>query len=104
MKNKWNLYPQNRKMCNYNDYIVIVPLSFDESQAEMSLFCDVCGIIFESSEDEKVYKRFGCCSSCADMWAYSNSEKWKSGWRPSSDQIKTVLNKRSFIDPNIIFE
>ena len=84
---------------------MIVPETYDETvRNNMPLFCEVCQIRFGHKNDELTYKKFKCCSSCADTWAYSNKEKWENGWRPTKDMIKIVVDKRSFVDPNIIFE
>lgn len=105
MKFEWQPYPNDRKICHKEDYSVIVPSSYEEDKGQnMPLFCGVCGIRFGHKEDEVAYKKFGCCSPCADSWAYSNSEKWSTGWRPAPDIVKIVSEKRSFVDPNIVFE
>lgn len=105
MNYEWQPYPKDRKICHREDYVVIVPSSYDENERQnMPLFCDVCGIRFGRKEDEMTYKKFGCCSPCADTWAYSNKEKWEAGWRPTIEIIKNVIAKRSFVDSNIVLE
>jgi len=100
---EWLPYPRDRKIMKKEDYSVIVPAGHDETKNGMPLFCDICSFSF-STDDEKSYEMFGCCSSCADMWAYSHKNEWKQGWRPSEDQIKNVIQKRIFVDGNIRFE
>jgi hypothetical protein len=104
MNKKWQEYPRNRKISYRGDHVVIIPESRENSSNNMSLFCDVCHIRFARKEDEKSYQMFECCSSCADTWAYSNSEKWKNGWRPSQEQIKIAVDKRYFVNPELVFE
>jgi hypothetical protein len=99
----WEAYPRGRKIFKKNHYVVIVPDYFEEKNV-MPLFCDVCQISFSNKEDEKTYKLFKCCVSCADMWAYSNKEKWIKGWRPESNKIKKAVEKRFFTNPHIVFE
>ena len=100
----WLAYPRDRKIKYKSGYAIIVPDSFDEKNAGMPLFCDVCKISFSNKEDEKTYKIFKCCSICADAWAYSHKEEWLKGWRPELDRIKKVVEKRLFMNPYIVFE
>lgn len=102
--NEWKPYPRARKIMQKKGYAIIVPESFDPKKLGMPLFCDVCQISFGSKEDEKTYKTFGCCVSCADMWAYSHKDEWLNGWRPEAEKIKKAVEKRLFINPHIVFE
>ena len=101
---EWQPYPRNRKILCNETYAVIVPASYVEAGATMPLFCGVCGIRFGHKEDEKAYQKFKCCSSCADTWAYSHKEKWDAGWRPAEEQVKKAIEKRSVINPDLVFE
>lgn len=103
---QWNDYPHDRKVCDKGDYVVIVPSTHLEKSVGdvIPIFCGVCGIRFGNKGDEETYKKFSCCSPCADKWAYSNKEKWLNGWRPTQEEIKISVAKRSFVDPNIVFE
>lgn len=104
---EWKEYPHDRKICDKGGYAVIVPTTHLEkrnSDGIMPIFCEVCGIRFGHREDEGTYKKFRCCSPCADKWAYSNKEKWYSGWRPNKEEIEVVIAKRSFVDLDIVFE
>lgn len=101
---KWQPYPKNRKILHREAHAVIVPESFGESSEEMPLFCEVCGIRFGRKEDEVSYKKFKCCSPCADTWAYSHKKEWEAGWRPAPELIKKVVEKRSVVNPDLVFE
>jgi len=103
---EWKDYPSDRKMCDKGNYVVIVPSGYLEKDNDevMPLFCSVCKIRFSHINDEDTYKKFKCCSPCADKWAYSNKEKWALGWRPGDEEVKNNIVKRSFVDPNIVFE
>jgi hypothetical protein len=98
----WSPYPKDRKILQKDGYSIVVPASF-EHQKVMPIFCDVCEFRFNHIDDEENFKRFGCCSSCADQWAYSNKEKWLTGWRPSGKQISEHVEKRKFSNQNIRF-
>jgi hypothetical protein len=99
----WSPYPGGRKVIELEDHIVIVPEDFESSKVGMGIFCEVCELSFSSPEDSDEYKRFGCCSSCANAWAYSHREKWIAGWRPSPEQVKTNVQKRIFANKDIAF-
>lgn len=99
----WSTYPGGRKSVEFEDRIVIVPAGFDGSNAGMGIFCNVCNLSFTSPEDSEEYKRFGCCSPCANTWAYSHKEIWMDGWRPTAEQIKTSVQKRIFANKDIAF-
>jgi hypothetical protein len=103
---KWSTYPNDRKICDKGSYVIIVPSTHFENEVNnvIPIFCDVCGIRFGHKDDEETYKKFSCCSPCADKWAYSNKEKWLNGWRPTQEEVKISVTKRSFVDPNIVFE
>jgi len=102
---EWLPYPGGRKVKKYANYSVIVPESYVENNKEiMPLFCDVCTVRYSTQEDEKTYKLFGCCSICADTWAYSNKKEWEKGWRPTTEMINKSLDKRIFINDSIRFE
>lgn len=99
----WLPYPRNRKYLKKDGYTIVVPNDY-AGNAGMPMFCDVCELRFINKEDEKSYKKFKCCSSCADMWAFSHAAEWKNGWRPSKEQIEENVRKRSFVNPSLAFE
>ena len=106
LKNKqgWQDYPNNRKFLKLNDLMIVVPEYYFEDVDSMPLFCEVCQIRFGTKEDEKTYKKFKCCSSCADKWAYSNKDAWVKGWRPDKNKIKEAIEKRTLADLTLVFE
>lgn len=100
--NESKRYPGGRSILYKEGYALILPESYKDDK--MPLFCEVCEISFSRQEDEKSYKLFKCCSTCADTWAYSHRQDWEKGWRPSQEQIKVATQKRLFVNPNIVFE
>ena len=100
----WKPYPGDRKILKKEGYFVIVPSSYDFKNKTMPIFCEVCKCRFANKDDESAFDKFGCCSPCADQWAYSNKENWDNGWRPSKEQIDKFVEKRIFSNPNIRFE
>lgn len=51
------------------------------------LFCPVCEIIMRTSYDDEAYDKFECCDECSSRWVYPDIDRWKSGWRPTLDEI-----------------
>jgi hypothetical protein len=104
MKADWIQYPRGRKAARRGEHVVIVPESYSGNEKRMSLFCEVCGIRYRSQEDEKTFEEFGCCVPCADTWAYSRREEWTKGWRPSAEQVKISVERRTLVDSSLVFE
>jgi hypothetical protein len=82
---EWKNYLGNRLICKKEDFYVIIP---NDGQNSMPLFCNVCDSIMRSKLDEESYEKFECCDSCATYWAYPRKDDWKSGWRPTPEEIK----------------
>jgi hypothetical protein len=99
----WSPYTRNRKIKICEDYSVIIPENFDEKKYT-PIFCDVCEIRYSTKDDEESHKKFGCCSTCADTWAYSHKVEWEKGWRPTKNQIEISVQNRQFVSKVIQFE
>lgn len=99
---EWKPYPRDRKIKRKENYCVIVPNTYDETN-KMPLFCEVCGFAY-TSLDEEAHEKFKCCSSCADRWAYSHKDEWLAGWRPPSAEIDKMKESRFLIEETVRFE
>lgn len=100
----WIDYPNDRKAKLTDEYIVIVPSSWDQDDPSfVPIFCDVCEFGL-TSLDEESQKKFQCCSTCADTWAYANKKEWEKGWRPSTEEVDRAIKNRIFVDDNIRFK
>lgn len=53
--------------------------------------CFVCDRLLRTSEDMFAIKEYDCCDACAQKWARPNKNKWKSGWRPSQNDVQEAL-------------
>jgi hypothetical protein len=100
----WNPYPKSRKSKECEGFLLIVPEDYDENTRSMPIFCDVCQFAFSRPDDRPAFKRFGCCSICADTWAYSHQKEWSNGWRPSAEQIAVVVERRNVVEQTVKFE
>jgi len=57
------------------------------------LSCPLCDILFADKHDVVVWHQYGCCSVCRDFFMYPNQEKWKTGWRPSKNEVDELLHR-----------
>lgn len=59
-----------------------------------TLACPLCDCVLIDEIDEVSIVRTGCCFDCENEVADPNREKWKSGWRPSTEKISEIKSKR----------
>jgi hypothetical protein len=89
---KWRPYLNNRIIAEHPSGFYVIKST--EPSEGRPIFCPLCDSIMRTDLDEDAYKKFECCDSCATNWAYPNKEKWKDGWRPSSDEVSNKYNVR----------
>ena len=92
MTEKWETYVNDRLFIKRDGYYVIKPKFVSE---QIPLACEICGFLFRTNDDETSYGEFGCCSKCALRWAHPDRDRWKTGWRPSQEQIVDDVSTRS---------
>lgn len=91
---EWKSYVGNRLISEHESgFYVIKPV---EVKSSRPIFCPICEFIMNSVYDEDTWKKFECCDACANDWVYSDKEKWKNGWRPDIEQIRSKSEKRLF--------
>tara|TARA_R110002124_G_scaffold68690_1_gene185503 strand:- start:1734 stop:2132 length:399 start_codon:yes stop_codon:yes gene_type:complete len=49
--------------------------------------CPVCSSYSFKAKDDVYMTKFECCYKCYIQWIEDREERWKSGWRPSSETI-----------------
>lgn len=82
---EWKTYTKDRLIAEHpSGFYIIKP---KEKSPSKPIFCPLCDSIMVGEFDVDAYKKFECCDSCATVWAYPNKEKWKEGWRPSSEEV-----------------
>lgn len=87
---EWKDYIGGRKIRVHEaGFYVIRPA--DIESAGVPVFCPVCRRPMSSIYDDEVYGKLGCCDSCAGTWAYKNMKEWKSGWRPTWEDVAKTL-------------
>lgn len=58
-------------------------------QLRVPTFCPICSYIMKGSRSNITYYEYGCCDHCYIAFIEGREEKWKSGWRPTQDQINS---------------
>ena len=56
-------------------------------------WCPLCQNIMKGSKSNNTFYNFGCCVGCFIEFIEGREERWKSGWRPSSEQILQYLKR-----------
>lgn len=54
-------------------------------------FCPVCERLMRGDKSNHSYYNFGCCNDCLIQWVEGREERWRSGWRPSKEQLDKWL-------------
>lgn len=67
--------------------------------------CPVCEArwIKLNPEAYSAFVKWNCCDKCVIEHVEGNEERWKSGWRPSKEQVKFWLEKRLGANKSTIF-
>jgi hypothetical protein len=60
-------------------------------------FCPLCECVMKGTKSIATYYDFQCCVNCWIEWIDGREEKWKSGWRPTTEQVENFKNKNSLI-------
>ena len=87
----WRPYLKDRLIEQRDGYVVIVPV---EAEPAIPLACPLCDHVLHTRDDELSHSEFGCCDHCARLWAHARREAWKTGWRPTAEQVKEAEAER----------
>jgi len=92
---EWKPYFGNRLRKDHpSGFVVIVPV---EREEPIPLWCPVCMLLMRSSDDAQYFRTKKCCSRCGMKWADPNMNRWKTGWRPSHDEIDEEVKLRQSV-------
>jgi hypothetical protein len=60
----------------------------EENPYRIPSSCPICGWLIRGSRTIQIYYDYGCCPTCFIYFVEGREERWKSGWRPSPEQIQ----------------
>ena len=84
---------------------ITVKVYVDKDLSEVSSsFCSICDFAMLTQSDFDFFKQFQCCSFCAMKFAESRKEEWKSGWRPSAEDVEEFKKFLRLQSPSFILE
>ena len=89
----WEPYLNDRMIAKHPSGFYVIKTK-DISHQNKPLFCPVCDYLMNSVYDEETYEKFSCCDNCANKWVYIDQDRWKSGWRPTSDEINNNFKEK----------
>lgn len=91
----WKNYFNDRlKREDESGFTVIVP---KDTGHVIPFACPVCDMLLSTSEDSEYFRSKCCCYKCGLKWADQDITKWKSGWRPSQEEIDAEVVARQAI-------
>jgi hypothetical protein len=68
----------------------------EEKQAlRVPMWCPVCDYVMKNGPggDNKTYFKWGCCRHCHVEFIEDRESRWKSGWRPSAEDVAGFIKK-----------
>lgn len=91
----WKPYIGDRlKLDHPAGFVIIVP---QNREPPVPIFCPVCRLLMQSADDAEYFRTKACCQKCGMKWADQDKERWMSGWRPESFEIKAEVMFRQSI-------
>jgi hypothetical protein len=88
----------SKKITEFEEGFVLIQ---DENLEASALSCPVCDYFIDNDQHAQYYSQYNCCFDCAVKWAEGlNKDKWKKGWRPSTEEIEEEkIFRRKMITP-----
>lgn len=83
--------PGDRIAIKHGDFYVIKPC---ECSSYVPLSCPVCLTLYRTKNDEESHLNYECCDYCSMAWARRDIVRWKSGWRPSKEEVECEVSRR----------
>lgn len=65
------------------------------------MWCPVCTFAIRTQEDRISFGQKSCCYKCALAFADSRLPEWKTGWRPSHEEVQKEIEKRLMIPVSV---
>jgi len=73
-------------------FYIVVPK--DMNRPPVPLACPICKLVMRDSDDARSFSDNECCSWCEMKWLEPNRPAWRSGWRPSQEQVDEEVQRR----------
>jgi len=70
-------------------------MSNDYHSLRVPFFCPICRNVMRGSKCNSSYYEYGCCMDCVIQFIEGRVERWKSGWRPSSEEVENYRKRLS---------
>jgi hypothetical protein len=55
-------------------------------------FCPICGGLMRGNSSTRTWYDWGCCIGCFIQFIEGREPRWKSGWRPSQEEVKAYID------------
>ena len=63
-----------------------------DASLRVPVWCPVCQSLMKGKSTNTFYS-WGCCVHCHIQFVESREERWKSGWRPSTEEIEKLIEE-----------
>ena len=73
-----------------NDYIRSI---------RVPLFCPLCSRVMKGSKSNITYYEHNCCNNCFIGFVEGREDKWKTGARPSKQEVEAYYEKLEVYTP-----
>lgn len=64
----------------------------DES-LRVPIWCPMCKLPMKGTKSDVKYYQYGCCMTCFIQFIEDREERWKSGWRPTQEEIDRYVDR-----------
>lgn len=59
---------------------------------KVPIWCPICKQMMKGKSTQSYY-RWGCCITCQIEFIEDREDRWRTGWRPSEEQVQAYLDR-----------
>lgn len=59
----------------------------ERQRLRIPAWCPICDEVMKGSISSATYGKWGCCMHCHVIFVEDREERWRSGWRPSAEEV-----------------
>ena len=85
---------ENKNIKSHPAGFLIIRPAASINEKHIPLECPVCSLLMRDYSDVMSFNKWECCDECYITWANTSYNKWKDGWRPTSEDIDLARKKR----------